>query len=238
MVSLKDIVEIVFPGRCVVCGKATGLSDRAICDNCLVEVKRLQSPLCSSCGTPLSGAVDNYPCGDCLKNLPDFDYALSPFYYERSARTLLTNLKYRNDTAALRGIKELVVDCMLNDFSDCQLIIPVPLHPARLRQRGFNQALHLCQVLFPDKQSEIEPLLLERRLKTIPQAELSGQQRRENLKNAFSVSKPEKVQGKTICLVDDVYTTGTTVNECSKTLKLYGCNKIKVLTLARVIIDR
>lgn len=112
--------------------------------------------------------------------------------------------------------------------------MPVPLHVTRLRERGFNQAHLLARAFFPQQTNRIEATLLERTKKTEPQTRMSGAERRKNLKNAFRVNKPAMVFGKTVVLVDDVFTTGTTVNECARTLLRGGAKEVQVLTLARV----
>ncbi len=237
MIAFNNIIEIIFPGRCVVCGSAAELENRFLCGPCCEGVSRLQTPICSCCGNSLfcgREQTESYLCGACLRKKPEFDLARSFFIYKKTVRSLVAGLKYNNDTAVLNGIKELVAACDLREFADCELVLPVPLHGTRLRQRGFNQALHLSRIFFSARRSEIDPFLLTRPIKTVPQTELSGRQRRQNLRNAFAVADPDVVRGKSICLVDDVYTTGTTVNECSRVLRRYSCKTVKVLTLARV----
>lgn len=116
------------------------------------------------------------------------------------------------------------------------MIVPVPLHPSRLQERGFNQALLLAWAFFPKDQRVISNLLIRSR-STAPQTGFSGAARRTNLKNAFTVVKPYRLTGKKVLLVDDVFTTGTTVNECARVLKKAGAAEVMVLTLARVTED-
>jgi ComF family protein len=115
------------------------------------------------------------------------------------------------------------------------LIVPVPLHKKRLRQRGFNQALELARLFFPLEKARIRPTILMRTRWTTPQAGLGGRERRRNLAGAFQVGDGEKILAKKILLVDDVFTTGSTVNECAKVLRQSGAADIQVLTLARVL---
>ena len=113
------------------------------------------------------------------------------------------------------------------------LILPVPLHPRRLRQRGFNQALLLARACFPEQQVLIDPFLLQRHRATVAQTGLSGTLRRKNLFGAFSLIQPDMVKNKKILLVDDVFTTGSTVQECSRILRRAGAGRIEIFTLAR-----
>jgi len=113
------------------------------------------------------------------------------------------------------------------------LILPVPLHPKRLRARGFNQALVLCRKFFPKSKKRIDPHVLERHQWTRPQTGLNGKDRRRNVKNVFRVKKAEKIKNKKILLVDDVFTTGATVNECARILLKSKAVDVEVFTFAR-----
>ena len=112
-------------------------------------------------------------------------------------------------------------------------MLPVPLHPARLRERGFNQALLIARACFPQYRSRLEPALLRRQRHTRPQSQLSGHERRTNLGGAFTFVAPSRVRGRRVLLVDDVFTTGSTVQECSRVLRTAGAARIEVFTLAR-----
>ncbi|MBI5556992.1 MAG: ComF family protein [Deltaproteobacteria bacterium] len=129
-------------------------------------------------------------------------------------------------------MKEQSVGCQ--DLISPDRIIPVPLHMNRLRQRGFNQSLLLARAFFPDQRNKIIKTALRRQRDTIAQTGLTGLSRRKNLRDAFVVEKKDDVSGKKILLIDDVFTTGTTVNECARVLKQAGAERVDVLTLARV----
>ncbi len=123
---------------------------------------------------------------------------------------------------------------LIHQLSTPDIIVPVPLHPTKLRSRGFNQSVLLAKVLFPNQQDKIRHSLVRTR-HTRPQTGLKGGERRRNVVGAFAVRQGEVVRGQKICLVDDVYTTGTTVNECAKTLKKAGAVRVEVATLAMVV---
>jgi len=115
------------------------------------------------------------------------------------------------------------------------LLIPVPLHPKRLRERGFNQSLLLVKELSHRTGIPYEKRLLQKKRQTLPQVELSGREREKEVRNSFRIIKREALLGKTILLVDDVYTTGATVNECAKVLLAAGAERIDVFTIAHAI---
>jgi ComF family protein len=118
-------------------------------------------------------------------------------------------------------------------FREPDMVLPVPLHISRLRSRGFNQSLVLARACFPQWQDRIRVRLLVRNRATTPQTDLSGRARRNNLKNAFQVADKAEVAGRNILLVDDVFTTGSTVNECARVLKAAGCKRVEILTICR-----
>jgi ComF family protein len=128
----------------------------------------------------------------------------------------------------------LASNSALAELSCPDIIVPVPLHLHKLRSRGFNQSLLLAQVFFPDQKEKIRHCLVRRR-HTRPQTGLKGVERRKNVVGAFALRAGEGLTGKKICLVDDVFTTGTTVNECAKTLKRAGAASVEVATLAMVV---
>lgn len=226
------VLDLLFPPRCQACHVDLPRQfGGVICRDCLDRVSFLASPLCSCCGQPLppeAGIADRF-CGECLLDRPAFDSARSLARYEPPVSTLLHRLKFHGDTAAAGALAELgkPVD------SACDLILPVPLHFSRIRTRGLNQSLILAYRFFPAKRDKIVVDLLIRQKKTIAQTGLNGRQRRNNLKGAFAVTRPEEVRSRRISLVDDVYTTGTTLAECAKTLKKAGAASVHAWTVAR-----
>lgn len=134
-------------------------------------------------------------------------------------------------------LPELAAGFDLLAFADCRWIVPVPLHRQRLRRRGLNQAAILAAHFFADRRKDILFDGLVRVRNTLPQAGLDGVARRKNLRGAFQVTKAQQIDGAVVCLVDDVFTTGTTAGECSRALCAAGAETVKVLTLARVATD-
>ncbi|MFO7606698.1 MAG: ComF family protein [Desulfurivibrionaceae bacterium] len=231
------LLELFFPASCLACGQPP-VRDQAVmlCQSCLGELSPISGPLCSCCGRqfPKAGG-GNHLCGLCLSDHYHFTLARALLRYTPPATTIITAFKYHGQTAGLKTFRTLhqqMVDFHL--FADPNLIIPVPLHRRRLRERGFNQALLLARALYPGHGSRIDFTVLERQRYTEPQTNLSGKARRENLKNAFRVRDDKVVAGKRVLLIDDVFTTGTTVSECAAVLKKAGAEEVSVLTMARV----
>ena len=234
---IRSGTDILFPPRCTVCGgKLFAAAEKKICGECSSDILYLRQPVCKICGMELSGERDrNHLCGGCLTNPPPYLLARSVIRYSESVQKLLFGLKYGGDTTVLQGIAEILFPFDLVDFAQCDYVIPVPLHPKKLRQRGLNQSLLLAKLIFGKKIIPVlKTNLLVRIRNTVPQTELDGTERRKNLKDAFGMGKKVDINGSIICLVDDVYTTGTTVSECSTVLSNNGAKEVRVLTLTRV----
>jgi ComF family protein len=235
---ITALQELLFPTGCLACGQPVGQGAGGVmlCRGCRAEVNLLGRPLCSCCGHPFQATTGtDHLCGLCLTGHYHFTRARALVRYQPPLTTIISRFKYHGQTNCLKSFRAIRRQVRsLDDLLPPELIIPVPLHRERLRNRGFNQALLLARAFYPDQRRLIDFTILERHRHTEPQTSLSGQARRGNLKNAFRVTDGEKVAGKMIVLVDDVFTTGTTVNECAKVLKMAGAGEVQVLTLARV----
>ncbi len=237
---LRACQDLCFPPACLACG--VRLPDSAgplFCAACATDVRLVHEPLCRCCGRAFPwGAGGSHTCGPCLKKPWHFTEARAVLHYSDPVAQAVQAFKYRGSTTGLatfRLLKERLSH--LDGLADLDLIVPVPLHVHKLRQRGFNQALVLARALFPGHRQRIAPSLLARTRQTISQTGLSGHERRRNLKNAFRVVFPAQVEGKRLLLVDDIFTTGSTANECASTLRRAGAQEVRVLTLARVSLE-
>ncbi|MCL2789459.1 MAG: ComF family protein [Desulfobulbus sp.] len=231
---VEALEDLLFPPHCLGCGqRLTTSRPPLLCPHCVTELAFLHSPLCSCCGLPFASGTDHL-CGDCLAGLHVFDLARSLLQYRPPASDLILSLKFTGSLSGLATLRALLAhDGFLAAFGEPDLLLPIPLHRGRLRARGFNQALVIARECLPQWRGKIEPDLLLRHRPAIPQALLSGKKRRGNLGNAFSLAQRSRVVGAKILLVDDVYTTGTTVNECSRVLRKAGAERIEILTVAR-----
>lgn len=234
----QDFLDILFPMSCLGCGaNLQSRQEIAFCSACLPEVRLLQEPLCTVCGKPFgSAAGENHHCSDCLGKNWHFRQARAVVRYQPPVTEAVRMFKYR---AGMYGLASFAA--LGQQYFACQpleefdLIVPVPLHIKRLRQRGFNQALVLCRKLFPRDRKKIDPHILERHHWVRPQAGLSGKERRRNVRNAFRVSLSERLKHKKVLLVDDVFTTGATVDECARVLCGSEAAAVDVFTFARVV---
>lgn len=236
----NSCLDLLFPKVCGVCQVVLDKSQsQSICEECSCGIRRIVPPFCSSCGMELySQSGENYICGSCLKNPPPFETARSLYRYDDQMRTLITRLKYHKDTSVLATLGTLMREADLFEFSSCDYIVPVPLHKKRLQERGFNQALLLAKACFDAKDTGIHTSLLYRTVNTVPQVLLDAKTRRRSLNGVFRVNGSVAISGKSICLIDDVYTTGTTVSYCSRELVRGGADRVLVLTIARVRASR
>ncbi|MBM9605041.1 ComF family protein [Desulfopila inferna] len=232
---IKALVELLFPPRCYCCGARAISISEGLCCECLAGVLYIVAPICRICGGNfITSQPENHICECCLRHRPPYSMARGIIYYEEPVRSLLHNLKYSYDTAAADPLLKIARSFDFSAFDSCEIFLPVPLHRQRLKRRGFNQALFLAKLLFPGRNDCIFPQILRKRHHTRSQTELDAIGRKQNLRSAFSVEHSEIIINKKICLVDDVYTTGTTVSECAATLMRAGASEVRVLTFARV----
>jgi len=231
-------LDIFFPGCCLACGTGLkGRQDISYCQACLQNVRLIRVPFCTICGRAFdNSAGENHLCGYCLKHKWYFVQARSVVYYQASVAEAIKVFKYNGKMHGLETFAALTRQYYVHQpLPEPDLILPVPLHIKRLRERGFNQALVLGRKLFSKSKNRIDPHVLERHQWTSPQTGLNGADRRRNVKNAFRIKSPEKIKNKKILLLDDVFTTGATVNECSRILLKCKAAEVAVFTFARVV---
>lgn len=194
----------------------------------------MRSPCCSVCGVPFAGVGEDHACAACLRGECLLDRARSAYVYQGSMAQAIHGLKYGRQTRALDSFAHLVAALGgPRDLPRPDLVLPVPLHSRRLRERGFNQALELARSCLPQWRTILRADLLVRRRDAPPQAQLSADDRRRNVAQAFSLSSARAVNGLTLLLVDDVMTTGATLNACAKVLRAGGAKMVYAWTLAR-----
>ncbi|NDV21301.1 ComF family protein [Desulfovibrio sp. JC022] len=213
-------------------------TEKGLCESCLSTIKPKPENICIVCGNKLNSPdAISLPCITCQTVPRNFSRLYFLGLHEGLLRDMLLGWKFNNqygyDTVFQQFISRSCADIPETNRPD--LTIPVPLHPSRLRERGFNQSLILARFASSATGAKLSAKALIRTRKTIPQTKLSGSARRKNLHTAF-VAAPSLVKNKKILLVDDVYTTGSTVDECARTLLEAGAERVEVLTLSRALI--
>jgi ComF family protein len=196
----------------------------------------ISHPLCPLCGRPhRSDRQEDHFCGQCIETRPFYDLLRAPYLFEGAIMDAIHMFKY-----AQKDLLAEILGPMLAGFAkgldlsaDDALVVPVPLHPERLRQRGFNQSLLLARPLSKALGWELDFLTLRRTKETIPQTGLGKKERIKNVKGAFEVIKKDRFRKRDVVLVDDVATTGNTLNQCALALKSAGASKVFCLVLAR-----
>jgi ComF family protein len=180
---------------------------------------------------------DDHLCSGCLTEERYFTKARAIALYEGLMAEAISRFKYQRDSRLAKPLGTLLAEYQDPEFlfAEFDLMLAVPLHPQRLRQRGFNQSILLARRLSRTHSIPLDLKSLQRTRQTQPQTHLSGSERQKNIRGAFEVRKPEVISGKHVLLIDDVFTTGATVQECSKVLLKAGAKEVDVLTLARAL---
>lgn len=235
---LDTILHWVFPVDCAACGGAA--ADRRLpffCRSCWGSVTPIEEPVCPRCGEPFDSPLaltysPGHQCRACREKPPRFDRALSPYRYEGVIEQAIHLFKYRRRDTLAAPLADLML-VWADRLPPVDLVMPVPLHPARLRVREFNQSLLLADRIARRLGLPLSFEHLERTRPTRPQTELDRKDRARNVRRAFAVRDPDGLKGRRVLLVDDVLTTGATVNDCARALRRAGADSVAVLTLAR-----
>ncbi|MBR2033185.1 MAG: ComF family protein, partial [Alphaproteobacteria bacterium] len=218
----EQILNCFLPPRCLKCGKPLK-QDLGLCGDCIEDIGFICEPYCQKCGQPfefLETQNGKLLCGNCLKNQNSpFRLSRSAFVYNQHSKLLITDLKYNDKTENAKLLAKIMWVAGKEIFeAGVDVIIPVPLHYSRLIKRRYNQSALIGNELSKISGIPIDNTTLRKHKKTRPQIELSGNERQNNVRNAFSVRNHKKIAGKRILLIDDVLTTGATLKECAKAL--------------------
>jgi ComF family protein len=227
----KNIINLLLPSRCVLCGQPSAAI--CICEPCKNDLPRT-APQCYQCGLPLP-AGHGKTCGQCLRNPPFFDHTVSPLQYTFPTDQLVRALKFHRQLAEGRVLSHLMCEHITTGGHTLpDHLIPVPLHQLRMIKRGFNQAFELGRYAGSMLGIPMQINSLRRKRNTRAQSGLSRKQRHSNVLGAFYWRGHNK-PGRHVALIDDVMTTGTTVSECARVLKIAGAERVDVWVPARAI---
>src|SRR5438045_4768958 len=232
---LRAIASLFYPALCAICHAPVERGDY-ICRNCLDKAQRIVAPFCAKCSEPFAGAIDGeFTCANCAHRTLGFDAAVSAYRSRGVVRFIVLQFKYNRQLQLRHPIAEWLREAM-NDARLRQrhfhLVIPVPLHPARRRERGFNQAELLAKILAKEINVPVGRAL-ERIRYTTTQTAFDRVERMENLHGAFRLRKKIGVRGLHVLLVDDILTTGSTLIACARVLREPGAQSVYAVTAAR-----
>lgn len=237
---IEAMIDSILPPRCIVTGEIIERHGM-ISAEAWGSLHFISDPQCNRCGFPFEfddgQAHEANICLGCLKSPPVFDKARSALVYDDASRDLVLSYKHGDQTDYIATFIPWLEMAAGRLIDQADYIIPVPLHRWRLIKRRFNQSALIAKYLADETKTCALLDGLIRNRHTVTQGKLQAKQRLKNVKNAFEVNPKylDKVQGKSIILIDDVYTTGATVNECTKVLKKTGASSVNILTLARVV---
>ncbi len=231
--------DLLFPRSCVFCGQSRKGAGPCLCVACRESLHFIEPPHCERCGYPAEIDYEvpagNFICGRCRVEPPAFDRARSVAIYESAFKGLVRFYKYQGQTGALDEIRPLLEKYFAGELQNYTgfTVVPVPLHVDKLRERQFDQACLLAREVSNLLGVPIDPAVLKRVRPTPSQTRKTRNERMENVRGAFAVRNPEEIAGRSLLIVDDVMTTGATVNEVAKVLKRAGADRVEVFTLAR-----
>lgn len=233
-------LRAVLPVDCISCAQPLRMDTTPhFCDGCWTRIAPITDPRCSSCDQPFASKVATswtpaHRCQQCLERPPAYDRVWTLYPYLPPLQDAICALKYRKLFGLADSLSTLMIRALPPQLK-ADVIVPVPLHPSRLRTREFNQSLLLADRLGRHLMQPVSATSLVRTVATESQTSLKRSERLRNLRHAFVVHDPKPFDGRRVLLVDDVFTTGTTLNECAKALRSSGAASVLALTLARTI---
>lgn len=232
----SKIIDFILPPRCICCGKTLNAKD-GVCEECFNKINFITKPHCLKCGIPFEAAnsSDSKLCGLCIKDKKStFRLSRSSMRYDDISKNMILAFKFMDKTENAKVLSQWLYIAGKEIFDEgVDIIIPVPLHYTRLLKRKYNQSALLAKKLSKKTGLKVDYSSIIRCKKTRPQVEFSGKARIKNISGAFKVKYPKNIKGKRILLIDDVYTTGSTLKECAKVLKKAGAKSIDFLTVSK-----
>ncbi len=236
---LRPALDFVWPAPCLACGEAVGEPRRSLglCMECRGRLERWPRDACSGCGRPLGGDLPaDYRCGDCRRRPPAYERLLGAWSYQPPLDAVLAGLKFRRLEYLGAQLGRSVAGLLRRELDGCDLVVPVPLHWRRFLSRGYNQAAAIARPIAAELGRPLRGVLRRRRA-TPAQSRLRRDDRRRNLRGAFSprlgAGFGVPYRGRHVLLVDDVVTTGTTLRAAAACLRRAGAAKVTALTVAR-----
>lgn len=230
----STLIDMSYPlkPKCLFCGSQENINYFGLCKYCVSLLPYISKPVCTRCGKPYSHGVSHDACSLCLNTEMYFEKGYTVFEFSGIVQNTLYRLKYGGETELADVFGKLMADYAAELKEHINLIIPVPLHIEKLKKRGFNQSWLICKALGREWGIDSSDKALVRSRYTESQINLSKKQRLSNVRGAFALNSRFKIQGKSVLIVDDIMTTGSTLNECSRMLKSGGASHVYALTAA------
>jgi len=229
------VLDVLYPRFCAVCGVLDPVDGQHFCWDCRASLQWIQPPFCSRCGAPVAGRIDHaYECSQCVSRPTFFDSARSAARLEGPLAEMIRMLKYEKSLWVAEDLADLLYAALQTHFdpSEIDAVERVPLFPTRRREREYNQSEVLARILCRRSRLPLLKRGLVRVRSTPSQTHLTASARADNVRNAFRAQNPRGIKNRRILLVDDVMTTGSTVNECARVLRAAGAARVWVLTVA------
>ena len=225
------LIDSVFPRRCPVCEE---IAERGhtICKSCIKKLSFVSEPVCMKCGREIASESDEF-CFDCSQREKSFEYGRALLNYDELSRRIAVQIKYKNKREYIKPFAKMIAARYKKRIAlmkaDC--LVPVPVHPARFKNRGYNQAELLADSISKIIDVPVRNDILIRRKNTLAQKELSPDERLKNLESAFAISDKYEKDVRTAIIIDDIYTTGSTIEACTRVLKMAGVRKVYYISM-------
>jgi len=234
---MRAVADLILPRTCPFCESPALLQpDQVLCSACRGTLREIAGPLCQKCGLPVQTLLSDGPvfCGRCLSSPPAFGAARYGYSYEESLRLSILRFKFHSGLSLRPTLAALLVEAFDRHFDrqSYDMIVPMPIHPRRLVERGFNQAVILADGLSVATGIPVDRDSFRKIKDTPPQVGLTEAQRAANLRGSFAVYRPERLKGRRVLLVDDVCTTGSTIAYATRTISRADPARVDVITLA------
>jgi len=230
-------LDVLLPRSCMLCGESVSASGAALCAGCYDCFVKITGPVCTRCGKAFTSPHGgNHLCGDCITRRVHFDCARSAGVYAGELRRAIRQFKFNRRSMLAAPLADFAAESCeaVGPKQGYAALVPVPLHPHRLCSRGYNQSLLLALRLSRQWEVKVERDYLRRITWTVSQTSLRRSQRRRAVRGAFTC-RSRRYAGKRLLLIDDVFTSGATVDECARILKRFGAAAVDVLTVARTL---
>lgn len=224
-----------FPPRCPACHESVD-TQHNFCQACFSTIKHIAAPLCQCCGIPFAFDVGaDARCPECLAEPPQFDTARAPMVYDAISSRMVHALKFHDRYTGVNRAVRMMTAALDPQYAAIDIIVPVPLHWRRLLMRRYNQAALLAYGLAAQLNTPCAPHALKRTRYTRPQMRMKRAERITNARHLFAVQQETMLRGKNVLLVDDVITTGATINACAAAMKKAGAAQVHAISLARTV---